>query len=64
MDSREAAEMVQDPFHLAIVISTNDILNGVQQLISSEMRKRTENQRAFADMQISKMDDLSSDYKF
>ena len=50
--------------HSAIVISKNDILDGVQQLISSEMRKRTENQRAFADMQISKMADLSSDYKF
>ena len=35
MDSRETAEMVQDPFHSAIFISTNEILIGVQQLISS-----------------------------
>ena len=33
-------------------------------MISSEMKKMTENQRALSDLQISKIADLSSDYKF
>ena len=48
----------------AIVHRKNEILTGVQLLISSEMRKVTENKRALADMQIGKIADLSSDYKF
>ena len=64
MDRREVAELVQDSVNSAIVHSKNEILTGVQLLISSEMKKVAENQRALADMQISKIADLSSDYKF
>ena len=64
MDRREVAELVQDSVYSAIVHSKNEILSGVQLLISSEMKKVTENQRVLADMQISKIADLSSDYKF
>ena len=64
MDRREVAELVQDSVNSAIVHSKNEILSGVQLLISSEMKKVTENQRVLADMQISKIADLSSDYKF
>ena len=64
MDRREVAELVQDSVNSAIVHNKNEILTGVQLLISSEMKKSTENQRALADMQINKIADLSSDYKF
>ena len=64
MDRREVVEMVQDSVNSAIVHSKNEILTGVQLLISLEMKKVTENQRALADMQISKIADLSSDYMF
>ena len=64
MDRREVAELVQGSVNSAIVRNKNEILTGVQLLISSEMKKLTENQRVLADMQISKIADLSSDYKF
>ena len=64
MDRREVAELVQDSVNSAIVHSKNEILSGVQLLISSEMKKVTENQRVLADMQISKIAHLLSDYKF
>ena len=64
MDQREVAELVQDSVNSAIVHSKNEIITGLQLLISMEMKNVTENQRALADMQISKMADLSSDYKF
>ena len=59
MDRREVTELVQDSVNSAIGHSKNEILTGVQLLISSEMKKVTENQRALADMQISKIADLS-----
>ena len=64
IDRREVAELVQDSVNSAIAHSKNEILTGVQLLISSQMKKVTENQRALADMQISDIADLSSDYKF
>ena len=64
MDRREEAELVQDSVNSAIVHSKNEIITGVQLLISSKKKKVTDNQRAIADMQISKMADLSSYFKF
>ena len=64
MERGEIADLVQDSLDTAISKSKNEILTGVQQLISSEMKKMTENQRALSDLQISKIADLSSDYKF
>ena len=64
MDRRQVAELVQDSVNSAIGHSKNEILTGVQLLISLEMKKVTENQKALVDMQISKIADLSSDYKF
>ena len=64
MDRDELAGFVQDSVHSAIGQSKNEILTGVQQLISSEMKKVTESQKALSDLQISKIADLSSDYKF
>ena len=64
MERGEIADLVQDSVDTAISQSTNEVLIGVQQLISSEIKKMTENQRALSDLQISKIADLSSDYKF
>ena len=60
MERGEIADLVQDSVDTAISQSKNEILTGVQQLISSEIRKITENQRAMSDLQISKIADLSS----
>ena len=56
--------MVKDTVNSAINRNKKEILTGVQQLISSEMKKMNDNQKTLSDIQISKMADLSSDYKF
>ena len=56
MDQQEVAESVQDSVNSAIVHSKNEIITGVQLL--KKVKKVTENQRALADMQISKMADF------
>ena len=66
MERDEVADLVQDSVSSAVSQSKNDILTGVQQLITSEMKKLSDNQKALSEMQINKISDLSSssEYKF
>ena len=64
MGRDELTDMVEDMVNSTINGSKNEILTGVQQLISSKMKKMNDNQKTLSDIQICKVADLSSDYKF
>ena len=64
MDSDELDRIVQGRVDSAINQTKNEILTGMQNLISTEMKKISDSQKVFSDLQMSKIAELSSDYKF
>ena len=64
MDSDELDRIVQGRVDSAVNQTKNEILTGMQNLISTEMKKISDSQKVFSDLQMSKIAELSSDYKF
>lgn len=64
MDSVEIDRTVQGRVDSAVSQTKNEILTGMQNLISTEMKKISDSQKVFSDLQMSKIAELSSDYKF
>ena len=65
MEKDEVENLVAEKVNFAVRSSQNDLLSGIQQLISSEVEKLSESQKNFSELQLSKLAAItSSDYKF
>ena len=65
MDRDEVEDIVSDKINTAISSSQNQLLTEMSKLISTEVKKISDNQKSLSELQLSKIASIaSSDYKF
>ena len=65
MEKEEMEALVTDKVTEAVRSCQNELLTGINTLIASEVQKISENQKSFSELQLSKIEAITSnDYKF